>query len=57
MSKQTGPKLYAVELKIIKFFILFQLEKINFMFFKSKKFNYCKKSKLIDQLYFIRSHD
>ena len=44
MSKQTRPKLYVVKLKIIKFFILFQLEKINFIFFKSKKISITAKN-------------
>jgi len=37
MSKETRPKLYVVEQKIIKIFNLFLLEKIKFIFFKSKK--------------------
>lgn len=37
MLKQTRPKLYVVELKIIKFFILFQLEKNNFLCFLREK--------------------
>ena len=56
MSKQTRPKLYVVKLKIIKFFILFQLEKINFIFFKSKKISITGKNQNLQINYSLLYH-